>query len=239
VVFDNLVESDPRIRKRDRKSNVFTTVWSIVFHGGLLYAGIVATMHATEAVMEAPAETTLVFIEEQKDEPEPEDEPPPVITSLNPPPKGFQTMAAPIDIPTEIPPINLEERFDPRDYTGVGVEGGVFSGVEGATGPVDLTQVFAEAVVDETPEQISCPRPPYPRMMQQAGIEGTVLLEFVVDQTGHADKASIRPLDSTHKAFEGPAREMIGKCLFRPGRVRGQPVKVLVRMPINFVLAGR
>lgn len=239
-MFDQLVESDPRFRKGNRKGNAFTTLWSIIFHGALVYAGILATMHATEAVMEAPSETTLVFIEEPEEKPdEPEDEPPPVITSLNPPPKGFQTMAAPVDIPTEIPPINLQERFDPRDYTGVGVEGGVFSGVEGGAGPVDLTQVFAEAVVDETPEQISCPRPPYPRMMQQAGIEGTVLLEFIVDQQGHADRNSVRALDSTHKAFESPAKEMIEKCLFRPGRVRGQAVKVLVRMPINFVLAGR
>ncbi len=235
-MFDKLVESDPKFRRGNRKGSVLTTFWSILFHGGLLWAGVTATMKATEAVMDAPAETTLVFIEEQKEEPK-EEEPPPVITTLNPPPKGFQTLAAPVDIPTEIPPIDLRQRFDPRDYTGVGVEGGVFSGVEGATGPVDLTQVFAEAVVDETPEQISCPRPPYPRMMQQAGIEGTVLLEFVVDQTGHADPSSVRALDSTHKAFEAPAREMIQKCLFRPGRVRGQAVKVLVRMPINFVLA--
>lgn len=238
-MFDNLIESNPRLRKGGRKNNAFMTFTSIVFHAGLVYAGILATMHATEAVLDAPPETTLVFIEEQDKPPEPEEEPPPVITSLNPPPKGFQTLAAPVDIPTEIPPINLNERFDPRDYTGTGAEGGVFSGVEGGSGPVDLTQVFAEAVVDETPEQISCPRPPYPRMMQQAGIEGTVLLEFVVDQSGHADGSSVRALDSTHKAFEAPAKEMIEKCLFRPGRVRGQAVKVLVRMPINFVLAGR
>ncbi len=235
-MFDNLVESDPKFRKGNRTGNALTTVWSVVFHGALLWAGVVATMKASEAVMEAVPETTMVFIEETEKEPEPEPEKPPIITSLNPPPKGFQTLAAPIDIPTEIPPINLNERFDPRDYTGQGVEGGVFQGVEGGTGPVDLTQVFAEAVVDETPEAISCPRPPYPRMMQQAGIEGTVLLEFVVDQTGHADGNSVRPLDSTHKAFEAPAKEMIMKCLFRPGRVRGQAVKVLVRMPIVFNL---
>jgi TonB family protein len=236
-VFDKLVESNPDRRGRG-KANAMTTMWSIVLHAALIYAAVMATMRATEAVLETVSDTMMMFIEEPEEQPE-EEEPPPVITSLNPPPKGFQTLAAPIDIPTEIPPINLNERFDPRDYTGVGVEGGVFSGVEGGTGPVDLTQVFAEAVVDEVPEQISCPRPPYPRMMQQAQIEGSVLLEFIVDQSGHAEAASIRPLNSTNRAFETPAREMIEKCLFRPGRVRGQAVKVLVRMPINFVLAGR
>jgi protein TonB len=233
-MFDKLVESNPKMRG-SKKGSVYMTFWSVLLHAGLIWAGILATMHATDAVLEGPADTLLIFIEEQ-DEQQEEEEPPPVITSLNPPPRGFQTLAAPIDIPTEIPPIDLNQRFDPRDYTGEGVEGGVFSGVEGGSGPVDLTQVFAEAVVDERPEHISCPRPPYPRMMQQSGIEGVVLLEFVVDQTGHAQSNSMRVLDSTHKAFEAAAKEMIQKCLFRPGRVRGQAVQVLVRMPVNFTL---
>jgi len=46
-------------------------------------------------------------------------------------------------------------------------------------------------------------------------------------------------LSSSHRAFEGPARDMIAKCLFRPGRVRASPVRVLVQMPILFTLAGR
>jgi protein TonB len=104
---------------------------------------------------------------------------------------------------------------------------------------VDLTQVFAEAVVDEVPERISCPLPEYPRMMQQANIEGQVLLQFVVETDGHVTSGSIETLSSSHRAFEGPAREMIARCLFRPGRVRASPVRVLVQMPILFTLAGR
>jgi hypothetical protein len=32
---------------------------------------------------------------------------------------------------------------------------------------------------------------------------------------------------------------MISRCLFRPGRVRAKPVRVLVQMPIVFNLQGR
>jgi protein TonB len=185
-------------------------------------------------------DTIVLTLDRPEQEPEPEpEEAPPVVTSLNPPPRGFQVLTAPVDIPTEIPPVNLEERFDPRDYSGVGVEGGVFSGVEGGTGPVDLNQVFAESVVDEVPERISCPLPEYPRMMQQANIEGQVLLQFVVETDGHVTSGSIETMSSSHRAFEGPARDMIARCLFRPGRVRASPVRVLVQMPILFTLAGR
>lgn len=233
-MFDNLVESAPK--KRSGKGAFGTGFGSIVFHAALIWVGIIVTAGVTGQIIEAAPETTMVYLEEPKDQPE-EEPPPPVVTSLNPPPKGFQVLDAPIDIPTEIPPINLEQRFDPRDYSGVGVEGGVFTGKVGGTGPVDLTQVFAEAVVDETPERISCPPVEYPRMLQQANIEGGVLLQFVVDTRGRVERGSLKVMRSDHKAFEGPAKDMINNCLFRPGRVRGQAVRVLVQMPINFALA--
>lgn len=235
-MFDVLVESKPQ--KRSRKDVLFTGFGSMVLHGLILGAGIAATAGAAHQMAEAPQETTMVYMEEPKETPE-EEPPEPVVASLNPPPKGFQVLAAPVDIPKEIPPINMEQRFDPRDYTGIGVEGGIFSGVEGGTGPVDLSQVFAEAVVDEVPERISCPPPEYPRMLQQANIEGGVMLQFVVSSEGKVERGTVDIMGSDHKAFEGPARDMVRRCLFRPGRVRGQAVRVLVQMPINFVLQQR
>jgi protein TonB len=238
-VFDVLIESDRRGR-RDFKGTILGMFSSTVAQTAVVIAAVFATMGVAEEVTEVSIDTIMLTLDEPEPEEEPEEEEPaPVITSLNPPPKGFQVLSAPVDIPTEIPPINLAERFDPRDYTGVGVEGGVFSGVEGGTGPVDLTQVFEQAVVDEVPERISCPVPEYPRMMQQANIEGHVLLQFVVETDGHVRANTIEALASSHRSFERPARDMIGKCLFRPGRVRAAPVRVLVQMPIVFSLEGR
>jgi protein TonB len=241
-VFDNLVESN-RSGRRDVKGTIMGMFGSTVFQAIVMTAAVYATMGvAQEVTGEVDIDTLMIQLDEpeEQQEEQPEEEPPPVVTSLNPPPKGFQVLTAPVDIPTEIPPVNLEQRFDPRDYSGVGVEGGVFQGVEGGTGPVvDLAQVFAEAVVDEVPERISCPPVDYPRMMQQANIEGQVLLQFVVETDGHVKDENIEILSSSHRAFEGPAKDMISKCLFRPGRVRASPVRVLVQMPIVFNLQGR
>lgn len=239
-MFDVLVESN-RKGRRDVSGTIGGMLTSTVLQVALMAAAVVATGKVAHEVQEARIDTIQLVLDEPQDEPEPEpEEAPPVITSLNPPPKGFQVLTAPVDIPTEIPPINLDQRFDPRDFSGVGVEGGVFQGVEGGTGPVtDLSQVFSEAVVDETPERLSCPVPQYPRMMQQANIEGNVLLQFVVETDGHVSRSTIEVLNSTHRAFEGPARDMIQKCLFRPGRVRASAVRVLVQMPIVFALQVR
>ncbi len=237
-MFDVLVESNRRGR-RDFKGTIMGMVTSTVGQTIVIIAAVMATMGVAEEVTEVDIDTIMLVMDEpEPEEEQPEEPPPPVITSLNPPPRGFQVLSAPVDIPTEIPPIDLEERFDPRDYSGVGVEGGVFSGVEGGTGPVDLEQVFAEAVVDEVPERISCPPLEYPRMMRQANIEGQVLLQFVVETDGHVKGESIQTLSASHQAFEGPARNLIARCLFRPGRVRARPVRVLVQMPIFFNLTS-
>ncbi len=237
-MFDNLIVSNPE--KQGVGGKLSASSVSMIVHGVILTLAVAATMKASEVVQEVATDTTMVFITEQE-EPEQEEEkpPPPEIVTLNPPPKGFQTLAAPIDIPTEIPPIDLNERFDPRDYSGEGVEGGLFEGVEGGTGPVDLAQVFAEAVVDEVPERISSPPLEYPRMMRQAGIEGNVVLQAVVDTTGRVEAGSVRVVSSTHKSFESSARTLLEKSLFRPGRVRGTPVRVLIQIPVTFNLQGR
>lgn len=141
-------------------------------------------------------------------------------------------IAPPGEVPQSIPPVDLSERFDPRDYTGVGVE----SGVSGDSTQRSGDQVFKGDVVDVAPELVSCPPLQYPAAMQQAAIEGTVVLQFVVEIDGHVKPELTEVVRSTHEAFEVPARELIMGCTFRPGMVRGTAVRVLVQAPISFTL---
>jgi TonB family protein len=237
-VFDNLVESNPKNRKM---GGMFGSgMWSVVVHGVLIYGAVMVTTKVKEVVEAQAMDTTLIFINQnQPDEPEPEPEP--QLASLTPPPKGFQTVIAITEIPTEIPPVNLNERFDPRDYTGVGQEGGIASGIEGGTGdvPTDLQAVFVEALVDEPPIRLSSPPLNYPPLLRDAGIEGSVVYEVVIGIDGHPEAESLRLLSSSNKAFERPARDVILGSVFRPGRMRGQPVRVLVRQPIAFQIIRR
>lgn len=226
-MFDTLIVSNPK-KKGTFRQRLGGSTFSVVTHVVLIWLAVQATLGAGLENASSAIDTTMVYIEEKQEEKPPEPEAPP------PPPKGFQTLMAPISIPTSIPPINLNETFDPRDFTGVGVELGVARGVD--TGPLDLTQVFIEAVVDEPPERISFPQPEYPRMLLEARIEGQVVLEAVIDSTGHAEPPSIKVVSSTNRAFEAPAKDALRKALFRPGRVRGQAVRVLVHLPLRFVI---
>ena len=102
-----------------------------------------------------------------------------------------------------------------------------------------FTSELVETLRDRMPQQISCPLLEYPRVMQQANMEGNALLQFVVDTTGHVERGSVKVMASTHRLFEGPARNMVTRCLFRPGRLRGLQVRMLIQLPIYFRLTPR
>ena len=101
---------------------------------------------------------------------------------------------------------------------------------------VDRDSLVLEALLDEPAERLSGPLPQYPDELRQAGIEGTVLLEFVIDTMGRVEEESIKILRSTNTAFEAPAREVIRKSLYSSGRIRGQAVRVLVSQALGFTI---
>ncbi|MFZ5624378.1 MAG: energy transducer TonB [Gemmatimonadota bacterium] len=232
-MFETLVESRPR------KQRTFgQTVVSLIVHGALIFGAVKVTQGAAEQVKEILQDTTLVFLKPPDAPPPPPEQPPPdVVVSANPPPKGFQTVVAPTDIPKDIPPVNLNERFDPKDFSGKGVEGGVATGIVGGTGPVTETvtgQTFLQDEVDDRPEVVSVPQPRYPPLLEQAGIGGQVIAQFIVDTTGHVEPGSFKVIKTPHPAFEAPVREAIMKAVFKPGRMRGTAVRVLVQQPVTF-----
>lgn len=229
-MFENLIESKPK-----KKKSLGQTFVSLVVHAAVIFAAVKVTAGAAETIKDIVADTTMVFLKPPPPPPPPPDQPPPdVIVSANPPPKGFQTVVAPTDIPKDIPPIDLSEKpFDPKDFTGKGVEGGIAAGIVGGTGPV-TGEVFLEAQLDDPVQPISIPTPRYPPVLQSAGIAGRVELQYVVDTTGHAEPASFKVLKTSHPAFVEPAKEAISKGVFKPARFKGQPVRQLVQQAISF-----
>ena len=172
-----------------------------------------------------------------------------VVVSATPPPRGFQTVVAPSDIPGSIPPVDLSQpALDPRNFAGRGQEGGVAWGVTGGIGPVDAalvppgvsaSDVVYTATLDdarfEPARLVSQPPPRYPRAMEMIAMSGRVVIQFIVDTTGGVELRSIRVLESSHEAFDEPARESVSGALFRPARLGAIPVRQLTRQPINFV----
>lgn len=223
-MFDKLIESK---HHSDKKRMFGVGFFSLVMHTVLIAGAIYATLGATEANTDVLVDTTMVYL----NQPQQQEEEQPKVVQLDVQLKGFQTVVAPTTIPTDIPPINLEEKFDPRDYTGTGVEGGIGTGVVPSS-----DQVYAEAVVEEKPEMLSGPPPEYPQLLRTAGIEGQVVVQVIIDTMGRAEPASLKIVRSPNPGFDQPVKNAVLRALFRPARVHGRAVRVLVAIPYNFTL---
>src|SRR5438132_941314 len=160
-----------------------------------------------------PQETPVVLLAPQQQQ-KPLDPPPVQLADAL---KGFQTVAVPTQIPTDIPPVDLQQRFDPKDYSGSGIEGGRANGIV-----VSGSEVYAEALVEERPELLSAPPPIYPQLLRQAGIQGRVMLHAIVDTTGRVEPGSVRIIKSPSPAFDQPTTDWVLLSLFRPSRPHGR-----------------
>src|SRR6188472_26610 len=134
-MFDKLIESQPQKQKM-----AGGTLFSVVFHSALIAAAVVVTANAGIADDKTKQEK-IQFVEMKKEPPKPKPkEPPPPqkeVVMKAPPPKGFQVLRAPVEIPIKIPDIDLSKKVtDEADFSGKGVKGGVAKGIEGGKGPV-------------------------------------------------------------------------------------------------------
>ena len=223
-MFNNLIESN---RKSNKKGAFGLGMVSLIGHSAIVLAAVVATLTAGQKSDDTVVDTAMVFLN-QEEQKKPEETPPVVdVPQL----KGFQTVVAPTDIPTNIPPINLQEHFDPKDYTGTGVEGGIGTGIVPSG-----DQVFMESVVEERPEMLTHPPLQYPDLLRQAGVQGRVLVQAIIDTSGRAEPASVKVIQSPNPGFDQSAKQMVLKALFRPARVHGRAVRVLVNLPIDFTI---
>ena len=237
---DLMVSSPPRARLAKVAPR---WAFSVAVHGVLLAGAVVATQRGVLEAALAPSDTThVVLFLEKRPEPQPvaPKPPPPVWAVIAPPPlpKGFQTISASVDIPVEIPPVDPTDRFDPRDFSGSGAEGGVWDGWEGeSNGDGDGDLPVPAGVADEPPDVISSPKLRFPEVLRAAGIQGFVIVGFVVDTAGRAEPESIEIVASTNAGFDASAKEVVRKSRYRAARIRGRPVRSLATMRVEFNLS--
>ena len=236
-MFNNLIESKAKRQKRFGGS-----LASIVIHTAMIIGIVVVTANAG-IQNEKTKEEKIDFVEVKKDEPKPPEPekppPPPDVVVQQPPPKGFQVLTAPIEIPDVIPEIDLSKKAtDEADFSGKGVAGGVAKGIEGGKGPVPQgDQPYFDFQVEKP--VVMAPGtagPTYPDMLRSAGIEGTVLAQFVVDTTGRAEMSTFKALKSDNALFETAVKNALQRMRFLPAEVGGRKVKQLVQQPFQFSL---
>lgn len=74
----------------------------------------------------------------------------------------------------------------------------------------------------------------YPDLARKAGIEGTVYVQFVVDEHGNVTNAHV--IRGIGGGCDKEALRVVKQAKFQPGLQRGRPVKVRFSLPIVFRL---
>lgn len=110
-------------------------------------------------------------------------------------------------------------------------------GISPGSGPSEVYDGGSNPL-EQYPELLSAPPPRYPDLLRQAGIQGVVIIEAVVDTLGRVERPSLRVIASPHPALSASAEASIATAVFRPGRVDGRAVRVLVQVPVRFTISG-
>ena len=88
---------------------------------------------------------------------------------------------------------------------------------------------------DDPPQPLSSIRPVYPEIAQEAGIEGTVVVQVFVDKKGRVkDTLVLKGIPNT--GLDEAAVTAIKKTRFRPAKQRERAVGVWISIPLNFRL---
>ncbi len=236
---------------------------SIVLHSVILFLAIFATARAGARKAEKPRAEKVSFVAVKKDEPPPpKKEPPPPKEAPKPkappkvvdvpkivapaPPQGFKVLAPPVSIPTNLPMIDLSKAVtNEQDFSGKGVAGGSDNGVKGGTGKEGDTGnsagvadhgPYMEFQVEKPVVKIGGEAPEYPGSLKDSGVEGQVLAQFVVNESGRYESGTLKILSSSNPAFTAAVKDALPRMRFSAAQIGGKKVQQLVQMPFQFHL---
>jgi protein TonB len=71
-------------------------------------------------------------------------------------------------------------------------------------------------------------------MLQDAGIEGQTVVQFVISSDGRVDPATVRVIQTSHEQFAQATINAVERFRFKPGRYQGKPVPVLIQLPVTW-----
>src|SRR5436190_2335383 len=231
-----------RARVGDRKLLVI----SVIGHSAIVVAVIAASLASTRLPEEAPKQMIPVFF------PAPIPAmvaPQPAQPRTSAPPKGspgqarlpvLHTLVAPQVIPDAIPtvttpattPVSLTASTDAiGDPNGkkdsVGTDANAQPGASVAAGP------YVPGIAGVTsPVVIKRVEPLYPPVAIRGRMNGWVILECIIDKTGHI--RDVKVVHSSFGAFEQPAIDAVRQWVFSPGLLNGQPVDVIFDLTVKF-----
>jgi protein TonB len=210
-----------------------------------LIIGLVVSLalHATPLIFsrKAPPPPRMVVDKEpviQMEMPPLDEEPEEKVEDLQDEPVETQ-MAPPslVDLPTVVPVNAFTQPLTPPPPPGMTPSHGAINipvTRPGANFGAGIKDLFDVANLDQKPVPRVQQQPQYPYEMSRAGINGEVVVEFIINTNGDVTQAQI--VRSSHREFEVPALQAVQKWKFKPGRKGGRAVNTRVSQQIEFNL---
>lgn len=215
-----------------RRDLIIGILFSALLHGGVffgdrLFPDKVVTKKVVE---EAP---TIEIIEMPKLEPEE----PEIVEATDEPVKPID-FAPPMqtDVPQPITDTSFVQKIQPPPPENIRPATGVLTvlGDRADMSRFRGIEVFDLSKLDQKPIPQVQGQPVYPYEMRRSGVNGEVLVEFIVDTTGAVQNA--QAVRSSHREFEAAAVQAVSKWRFKPGRRGGRAVYARMQVPIVFNL---
>jgi TonB family protein len=103
------------------------------------------------------------------------------------------------------------------------------SAVQAPLGRVRMPQYRARTVAAR-----SRVAPRYPSFALASGIQGLVVVRFVIDEAGRADPATVHVIRQSRPEFGASVLETLPKLRFAPAMAGGCPVRLQVQQPFTF-----
>ena len=159
----------------------------------------------------------------------------------NNPPDKIGTVAS------AVPPARADSIRGPNNVDPIGPPPGSRTGVVGGTGntPIEMETPPPPPAPNPTPaviktirvsrvlnsEALSLPRPMYPKLALQIGLQGSVTVQVLIDETGRVISAK----GSGHPMLVPEAEKAARQARFSPTLISETPVKVSGVITYNFV----
>jgi protein TonB len=226
-VFTTLVES--RATRERRRAG---TMVSVIAHTAVISLAVYATAKASTRPARGDDGQVIHYV------PTPTPKPVPLARPANP----FSYVPPDVDlngaftVPDSIPSVDITKSVVDSDFWTRRAAG--LTGSRDATaGGTHQNEPYSAVQVEKpaAPAPAS-PQPAYPPMLEESGISGQVLAQFVVDTLGHVEPGSFGVTQSDNDLFTDAVRAALPRMRFYPAEVDGHPVRQLVEQKFTFQL---
>lgn len=102
----------------------------------------------------------------------------------------------------------------------------------------DSTPVYFEWQVEEPVKEIKAPVAIFPAAVRSAGVEGEVVMRFIVGTDGRVEPSSVHPSRETNELFRSAVAAALSDALYSPAKIRGKAVRQTVEQAFLFKISS-